>query len=260
MTVRTAIGQIGRLVRSTPEAFAGRRLFFVHMPKCGGMSVAEAVETLCRRNGWAYHSLESEASRRTAAAKGMDLFDYRQLLLEYYLSSRNFRYLGGHFGFSTEVADRFADGWDFVTLLREPVDRFFSNYFFNRSLSKDQSGFAHDKELVPFLDSPEAVMHGNMYVRNLTAGSKHRGNTKAALEALERFTLIGLLEDLPSFEARFSERYRVPLKLGKKNANPVPRAQRQREISPEIVARVTELCAPDLAVYRRAQELLQGRE
>ena len=107
-----------------------KNIFFLHQPKCGGTSINNAIRS-CYRNSQIMH-LNNDACIRAADLLGRDLDDYRRDLLLYHLMHKKIRYLSGHFAYSKKAYDACGDQWHFVTVLRHPVERWFSHYFFNK--------------------------------------------------------------------------------------------------------------------------------
>ena len=81
-----------------------------------------------------------------------------------------------------------------------------------------------------------------------------------ALQNLQKFHLVGCLEQLDLFVEQFALRYGTRLQIANKNRNPVTKQQQQQAISDDVMAKVHELCQPNLVIYRHAVEHLLCRD
>ena len=158
------------------------------------------------------------------------------------------------------LAERFAGEWLFMTVLRDPVERWFSCYFYTRF--KQSEHFRVSEELDTFVHSEMARAYGSTYVRHLAcvrydqdASTSH--HIAHACNVLERFTLLGDVGELPAFFDRFGEIVGVRLRMDTANSSPAS-LQKQRAILDDALPRkVEELCAPDMAVYHHATRLMR---
>ncbi|HEU4475248.1 MAG TPA: sulfotransferase family 2 domain-containing protein, partial [Methyloceanibacter sp.] len=167
-------------------------------------------------------------------------------------------FIAGHVPFSRAAADAFGDQWQFITILREPISRFMSEYFYNRF--KASYHFRVEEDLEPYLDTADARRTSTQLTNFLTGrrdeyATPTAAEVESAVENLRRFAVVGFVEDLKRFAddmaARFGRRPAIP----HTNRNPAPEATRKREIDPALRERIAELNAADLEIYRRAQQL-----
>jgi len=144
----------------------------------------------------------------------------------------------------------FGDEWAYVTVLRHPVDRWFSDYFYNKSRGGAHSGIVDD--LGDFVESDRAAMMGRTYPRYLVEGMERMDDptrVSECINVLKKFALIGSLENLDLFVSQFEEKFGRKLVIGRENSSPVSKDQWREAITPRIRERVEELCQPDLYVY-----------
>lgn len=190
----------------------------MHLPKTAGSALRNGIK---RTFGPTMRTLQhvDERQFRGIDPAGHDLFS-------------------GHFGYETATA---LDG-KIVTVLRNPVDRFASVYYFWRSLSekgnptlqaKIASKYALD-EFAQIRDLPLFLEEFyNRATWQLAFGStmEHRrrwredGRTEdellqAALANVRSLALVGVQEDMDTFRRKFAGMFGVSLKMQRENVTP----------------------------------------
>lgn len=232
------------------------KIFFLHIPKCGGTSMDESIR---RSFGFfgkkKIFQLNAHASLKGAAIANRNLMDFREDILLYSMSNHNYQYIAGHFRYSDKVYEEFGDNWKFITTLRHPVKKWISQYFFNRS--KKDNHFSINSDLESFVDSEAGRKLGSDYVQKLT--DKNLGLDPTSKEAisiaaanLSNFSLVGFLEDLNGFTQDYKKTFGVQLKIKNKNSNPVSKSQQKSQISSQLRNKIEEVCQPDMELYQLA--------
>lgn len=250
--LRNMLRRFPGLLGSHPKRIDLEKLLFIHLPKCGGSSVHAALQDAYARNGLRTTRLDARASRDAAGIADDTVQDFRIQLLIYHLSRERNRYVAGHYAWSETVWEEFGDQWNFMTVLREPVARWYSSYFYNRY--KDGDHFRIRDSLDVFVESETARAEGDMYVRLLTADRDSSGAVGRAIENLQRFHLVGVLEDLDALVRDCRQLLGIDMEVGHRNAGPWSASDRRDEITPEIDRRVRQLCEPNLRVYEAVRE------
>jgi hypothetical protein len=232
------------------------KIFFVHIPKCGGVSIANAIGRkygIGARLGRTAISVDPSASSRAARECGVDLHEFRRMVTWYSTSRPKVLFVSGHVKYGIDAVS--AEEWNVVTVLREPVEKWFSQYFYNRYKASSHSRV--EEELDDFIDTPAAREYGSDYLGYLGSWEcRGAPSVDDAVRNLRRFKLVGILEDLDRFVGDFRESFGVQLRVLKRNKNPVPASVRQRQIDGELRLRVEELCQPNQAVYHAARRLI----
>ncbi len=239
-----------------------QRFVFHHVPKCGGTSVGRALRrryllsqaTVTPEDS--FRAFEAFTGRSDRERMLVDVLDLREQMLLYHMF-RDVRGLSLHVRFSEAAYSRFADRYKFVTILREPVARFLSHY--NWSHGRDGAHARIDEGFGAFLGTERARRMGASYVEYFCGLPKDADIRSGqaigrAIDNLARFSVVGFLDDLPGFRAALRRTLRARVRIGHENRT----AEGRRSISAPALsdadmARVRELCAPDLAVWEAAQ-------
>ncbi len=236
------------------------RICFVHVPKCGGQSVKTGLEK-------AFNSrLETVRIKAAPSLKGalvhdqngkINLHAYRENVLRYFLSDEQVGLVMGHYPCRKNTLDFFEEEWKFVTILRNPIDRFISHFLYNTH--KDSEHFKQDQALDDFLKTSRAAASGEMYVRYFSEFpdiSLEQGILDATAN-LDRFALVGVLEKLGDWERDFHTIFGSRLRIGRVNSSPAGAKLAKKEITEEQLAKIAALCEPSMHVY---EHILNSRQ
>jgi hypothetical protein len=221
-----------------------RRICFIHMPKCAGTSLYNALRPFFPKER--VRHLQPGPARRAAGEVGSGL-EYRSYILAYHLCE-DVDLVFGHYQVTERLIDAHPE-FDFITVLRDPVARFISNFYYNQSRPEWADSFACslDEFLSRPSEHPEALGHN--YIRFL--GVPHPRSVSAvetAKKVLSKFTFVGTTERMDVFCNRFQERYGLELKLSQANAGPT-----SKPVTDAHLARIRRLCKPNLELYEHAK-------
>jgi hypothetical protein len=251
--VDTAKSARGRLL----DWLLPQRVVFHHVPKCGGTSVGRALRkryllsqaTVTPESS--FRAFEAFTGRSDRERMLVDVLDLREQML-LYLMFEDVRCVSLHVRFSEIAYARFAGRYKFVTILREPVERFISHYFWSHG--KPQAHARIEEDFARFLDTDRARRLGATYVEYYAGLPKDADITSpaavnAAIANLRRFDVVGRLDDLAGFQRDLRSALGVRVSIGHENAARQPRPQRESVITPELRQKAIELCAPDRAIW-----------
>ena len=180
---------------------------------------------------------------------------FRESLLLYYMNQIHINYIGGHFSFSNAAYQYFSNQYSFVTVLRHPVDRWISLYFWRRYNKQGRRNI--DTDITTHLQSELAYQQGCGYIKFLGGVNKDGDYASPqaisrAKENLHKFRVVGCLEYQENFLKQFEEQFGRKLKIKQLNKSPKSVTHKKAVITDEINAEIRELCKPDLEVYQYA--------
>ena len=190
--------------------------FFMHIPKCGGTSITEALYAsvpLHRRVGM----IDANATRRAVSIlesdvdtalhyhddleTGSHVYATRTAILLTHMAW-NTPMIYGHVPFNAKSYQHFGETYKFVTLMREPLARTLSNFAHSA-----REGLIPD-DFEAYLDGPVVRTHGLSYLRyfsgrHLIQPEEEAEVLREAQENLALFSLVGFLDELDEFSQNF---------------------------------------------------------
>lgn len=251
--------------QSLADRLHGRNVIFIHIPKCGGTSINRGLRRaycLSQAQMGAEETRDALALVENTTSEGeiwQKMPKYRAFLA-YYLLLKQTKCLVGHFHFEDTLYETFRGDYAFMTMLRDPVDRFLSHFYFHLDTALEKQ--CPNGRLEEFIEGNSAREFGSMmtqFLSGLPMGSDfHAAEAVEAAKAnLDKFDIVGLLDELPDFQQQVSDRLGTRLRIGHQNVGQNRRGS-TAEVSPDIMARVRTLCAPDQALYDFAKARRQA--
>ncbi len=238
-----------RLGKSEPGHRSNRlsgRIVHVHIPKTAGSALQAAFR---QTYGDQLHAYPEH-------------FEARYGEIPY----SGFNFYAGHIGY--KVACEI--GGDLITVLRDPVDRFLSTYFFLRQLHESKAELSRKTSLaarydldqfIQITDEPElqaelynrmtwqlAYSHRMKLRENLTkAGVADEDLLRTALDNLGKFAIVGLQIDMAGFAAALRQRYDAQFSIGRLNVTNARPAK--TELSSKTIERIKAWLYLDEELY-----------
>ncbi len=252
----------GRLLRSATMRTPRHACVFMHVPKCGGTSVSEALYATVPVH-LKIGILDSPSIRRALAIRNCDRDDltyhdegphvaaisrFRETLVLMHMAHQA-TLIHGHFLFSDIAWRHFGDRYRFVSILRDPVARTISNYRMDRRTGVFTGDFD------AFLDSAEGrlkALHMLRYFSGMAtvAPDEESQALELARRNMGRFALLGFLEDLKGFADGYAALFGVRPWIPHYNAA----EERPFDITADQRDRLHALCAPDIALFEQARQ------
>ncbi|AUH33184.1 sulfotransferase family 2 domain-containing protein [Paracoccus tegillarcae] len=257
----------GRSLRTMSGQSLRHPCVFLHVPKCGGTSVSEALYAtvpLHRKIG----ILDSPSIRRALAIQNSgqddqsyhdegphaaDVTRFRESMVLMHMAHQA-TLIHGHFLWSETAWQHFGDRYRYVTILRDPVARTISNY----RMDKRSGNFTGDFDA--FLVSPEGrrkALHKLRYFSGMATVTPEQEAEALTLARrnLGRMSLIGFLDDLPGFARDFASIFGVRPRIPHYNKA----EDKGVDLTDDQMKRLRALCAPDIELFELAQKIAPGR-
>jgi len=238
------------------------QLFFDHIPKTAGVSVTNALETIF-----------GETARLTYAS------NQHSMAVSHSIGRR---LVAGHVWFQPN--EKLAEKFYYCTLLRDPVDRFLSQYYFNKSVASKL--LAEDSLNDPHLRDPQVLASHHLSIEEYLNSSAHNliitytdiqaahfaqrkcnnpwdlsknDLLDAAISSLDDYDLIGTFDQLQAFIDRICVDFNRPnVELPKLNVN--QNRKNKNDVSSAVIKKLHESNTVDLQLVSYAQQrfMLKG--
>lgn len=255
--VNRKVGLAKRLIHSASAVLSPSPVVFHHIPKCGGSSVGVALRSryllsqVTVAPEESFRAFERYSGRTDREAMLVDVIALRQQMMLYHLL-QGVRCVSAHVPYSPAMRGEFSASHSFITILREPVERFISHYFWSHGKAGAHARI--DEDLETFLATDRARRQGAAYVEYF-CGDPMRPDLDAdaaiaaAIDNLRGFDVIGRLDDLGQFQLDLKKALGATIRIGRENRAIDKSRSGRAEISRPLRSRIEDLCAPDLAVW-----------
>lgn len=254
------------ILKQQSEKYLSRypKIFFCHVPKCAGVSLSKAIyasvyPSVLKATKFAGH-IDLKSSRVSAQLLDIDMMTARECQLISHLDSSSMLYTNGHCIARPSVVSKYSQKWHFLTILRDPVDRFISEFVYNRY--KESEWLKHDQDIEQYVDSDKGISAGLTYARyfsGINDSQQILANPDAAVEAavanLRRFAVAGTLDDMPAWINQFNQRFDTKINIDSKNKSPNQGASSDITANSDVMARIAQLCEIDSQIYQQLKAI-----
>lgn len=259
--LRNASLAITPTVRHLAGYGPSRGIVFHHIPKCGGVSISSAIRAAYApwqvRIIRASQTVEAvqilhDGPEQNGNIAWQDIHGLRTRLLAMYLAD-GARCVSGHVQVSLPIQARFRETHKFVTVLRDPVKRFVSQFIYSTRTSR-----SYDRRDLDWTEADLATA-GPRWGRTMARFLAGTGEADIiddeelvarAKQSLDALDVVGFLDDLPAFVEAVQDSVGVRLAIGRENTSP---ASQTKELHQHpLMERVMEYCAVDREIYSYA--------
>lgn len=259
----------GRLLRTVGNRPLLSNCCFYHIPKSGGTSLAEALQAAVpigrhigeapanttRRAAAIVHSGEDdEIAFYDDGERAAEVFALREAMLIAFMAN-DAALVHGHMLFSRKADKHFGGRYKYVTMLRDPAARVISNY-----RAAKRAGYV-TSEFGAYLETTIGRAHATHNLRYFS-GRPHvaEADIPEALDeakaALNKFSVIGFVDQMDAFLDRFEAVFGARLSIGRYNVGKaaIP------DLGEEDRRKLEELCGPDRELHDYAQAAMRRTE
>jgi hypothetical protein len=245
--------RIVRIINFLANRPNGRRVVFLHIPKCAGTSVFQPFTFYF-------------GSARTKYVATLDDREPGRLSDEKLKHARDALFVYGHFGF--EILEKIRGDAFVFTMLRDPYDRLRSMYGYLRNrpkgpsieMSLDEFLASRDRKILLWSDNVMARMLAARFERSSVEGMDHDALARLAIAHLDHFDHIGFVDSFNSDLNLVAATAGMSMSRFKSRANvtnELAGASPPEELVTPFNATIREMAKPlvkaDLAVYEAAR-------
>lgn len=209
------------------------------------------------RSGFA-GNLNAPLSSKEAQEKGINRYQYRRQLLTQRVNEGCYPMISGHYPFDPDLYASKKNQWNFISLLRDPLERWYSEYYWNRY--KDHEYRKTKLSIEEYLQSDHGMENTRSFVNFFSTSLNNsdpvtEAEKNEALDNIKKLDVVGCLENLGQFQSAMKDRFgRRPFFL-KVNKSPAPfDVEKRPDADSAFHKKLTGLLEADQEIYRKALE------
>jgi hypothetical protein len=218
-------------------------LIHLHMPKTGGSTLKKII----KKNYDNRSSFEVYCEQRKLSEKLTEL------------SKLNVHCIQGHFPYG--IHKYFSKPYAYVTMLREPIDRVISEYFYIRNIPWNEN---HEKVMKMSLEEYQnEQINQNLQTRYILGTNFNKPLTdedfeQAKLNLLNDFSLVGITEYFDQSVFMMQKQFEWD-NIYYSKVNVTKSRLSKREVSPVLLEKIMENNQYDIQLYSLAKALFEKR-
>lgn len=239
------------------------KIFFCHVPKCAGVSLSKAIyasvyPSVLKGTKFASH-IDLKSSRVSAELLGIEMMTARESQLISHLDNPHMLYTNGHCIARPSVVSKYYKDWHFLTILRDPIDRYISEYVYNRF--KQSEWLKNDTDIEEYLTTPTGISAGMTYAKYFSGMTVEQilADKQSAIDAsvanLRQFAVAGTLDDMDGWKQKFDATFNTNIKVASKNKSPNQDASVNILNNPALMEQIRTLCEVDIAIYDQVKSV-----
>jgi len=187
----------------------------------------------------------------------------REIYLSLQLADRQNVFGTGHGHCRPCVVEAFKEEWAFVTVLRNPIDRWISEYVYStyKTISWDRNKLPIDS----YIRSLKGLELGRRYLDYFSDYSEALDPADLshyvaqAVDTLSCFRVVGALEMMPAWKDAVQTELGIQIYLPTLNRSPCPEEQEQIYSDRKLMEKIVKLCEYDMKIYEQALEGIIAR-
>ena len=255
-SIEIIAGKVRRKFRRRLNQMSGDapRIFFCHVPKCAGVAItAQIWQSVFDGHNVSTFNVDLNGSLRASKLFSMDRMKVRELILAYNLAIPQNHFGTGHVSCRPDLVENFMDEWNFITILRNPVDRWISEYVYNTYKKSDWA--KNTLSIEEYVESERGRITAISFVRYFSSMPENYAENldefvDEAIMNLGRFSVLGTVENLDRWCEKFRERYKKTISIPPKNISPNVEVAAKIRSNPSLMKKIQRLCEPDTRIYQ----------
>jgi len=260
-TIRNLVEVLTKKASSSSEDLGANipKVFFCHVPKCAGSALSGMIQRqIYADRRVATFSINLEASQKASQVCSMPMARVREIVLAYNLSVPHNYFGTGHVYCRPNLVESHRTEWDFVTILRNPIDRWISEYVYNTY--KNLNWARNTLTIDDYLSSAKGNLTGVSFLKYFSSiPGDYAGNVDEfvdeAVANLAQFSVVGTVENLENWCQTFKARFGKDASIPRTNTSPNIEASERIRSDESLMRRIEVLCEPDLCIYQRMVDL-----
>jgi len=204
-----------------------------------------------------------EEGKRVSETLHLPAMRAREIYLSFQLANRQNVFGSGHCYCRPSTVEAFKQEWAFVTILRNPVDRWISQYVYNTF--KTHSWDRNELPIEEFLQSPKALEFGRRYLNYFSDYSEAPDSADPshyvaqAVGTLSCFRVVGALEMMPAWKDAVQAKLRTQIYLPTLNKSPCSEEQERICSDRKLMEKIVKLCQHDMEIYEQSLKSIIAR-